>query len=483
MEDLGDKTPSAETLLATLKEQYASGLKWRIIQEYLDAYVPRFFYFDDYSIMRGAISIQNLQHKTAQGALDDADRTFLALLTLVGAELDDLQSERNYERVRAELEAASIRITDEVFEFWSQNKQLEVEFDLFPANPGDQPPLNAGTILHVRIKNNRHRVTVPFSERSRGFVWFFSFLAYFSQLEEEDSALILLLDEPGLSLHAKAQNDFLRFIDERLAPKHQVIYTTHSPFLIEPSQLGRVRTVMDRENRGTVISDDVLHTDRDTVHPLQAALGYELAQTLFIGPHSLLVEGPSDLIYLQVLSEAATARRKTRLDPRWVVVPVGGADKVSTFVSLFGANQLNVAVLMDVTSKDRQRIQNLQANKLLGRGNLVQVGEVTGAKDADIEDLFDPEFYLKLVNGAYAKELSKPLTLKSLTTGEPRIVKRIEEHFKRQGIGDGTFSHYTPAVYLLKEQGQLLSNLDDATIERVAQLFDRLNALLPPTDA
>ncbi|MCF2141261.1 MAG: ATP-binding protein [Candidatus Lokiarchaeota archaeon] len=48
---------------------------------------------------------------------------------------------------------------------------------------------------------------------------------------------MLLLDEPGLSLHAKAQNDFLKFINEKLASNHQVIYTTHSPFMIDPSKL------------------------------------------------------------------------------------------------------------------------------------------------------------------------------------------------------------------------------------------------------
>ena len=479
LEGLDDQAPSTAAFLAKLSTEFEKGLRYRIANEHLGKYIPRFFYFDDYSIMRGSISIQALQKKVAADMLDASDRTFLALLALAGTTLEDLESESNYERMRAELEAAGIRISDEVFEFWSQNKQLAVEFDLYPADPQAEPPLNAGTILYVRIKNDRHRVTVPFSERSRGFVWFFSFLAYFSQLEEsEDSSLVLLLDEPGLSLHAKAQNDFLRFIDERLAPKHQVIYTTHSPFLIEPSQLGRVRTVMDADSKGTVISADVLHTDRDTVHPLQAALGYELAQTLFVGPHNLLVEGSSDLIYLQVLSDLAAMQGKSGLDPRWVIVPVGGADKVSPFVSLYGANQLDIAVLMDISSKDQQRIQNLQAHNLLKQKNLIQIGEFTGSKEADIEDLFTPSFYLHLVNGTYAKLLPKPLALQDLTSKEPRIVKRLETHFKRENIGNGTFSHYSPAAYLLREQGRL-PLVDDATIDRAVMLFDRLNALLP----
>jgi hypothetical protein len=245
--------------------------------------------------------------------------------------------------------------------------------------------------------------------------------------------------------------------------------------MIDASHFERARTVQDLDDKGTTISADVLKNDRDTVFPLQAALGYDLAQTLFIGPNCLLVEGPSDLIYLQLFSDAAASKGKTELDRRWIIVPVGGADKISTFLSLLGANHLNVGVLMDVSSKDKQRIQNLQATGLLGQSNLVQISEFTGKREADIEDLFEPDFYLELVNGAYG--LAKKLTATSLPTGGPRIVKRIEEHFTQEGLG--TFHHYPPSVHFLKHQSNLLARLDAATLERVSKMFDRLNALLP----
>jgi predicted ATP-dependent endonuclease of OLD family len=66
----------------------------------------------------------------------------------------------------------------------------------------------------------------------------------------------LLLDEPGLSLHALAQKDFLRYIDD-LAGRHQVIYSTHSPFMVHSDRLTQVRTVEDQEKVGTVISADI----------------------------------------------------------------------------------------------------------------------------------------------------------------------------------------------------------------------------------
>ncbi|WP_220449435.1 ATP-dependent nuclease [Nonomuraea longispora] len=162
-------------------------------------------------------------------------------------------------------------------------------------------------------------MTVPFDERSRGFVWFFSFLAYFTDLENtNDGNLILLLDEPGLSLHGRAQEDLLRLIDERLAPEHQVIFTTRSPFMVDPAHLDRVRTVIDHDRHGTKVFAESFKADDDTVFPLLAAMGIELTQTLFVGEHNLLLEGPSDLIYLDIFTDAVEAKGKPGLDLAWV---------------------------------------------------------------------------------------------------------------------------------------------------------------------
>jgi predicted ATP-dependent endonuclease of OLD family len=116
--------------------------------------------------------------------------------------------------------------------------------------------------------------------------------------------VVVLLDEPALTLHARAQQDFLRFINERLSPKHQVIYTTHSPFMVETGHLERARIVEDKgPDRGAEVTTEVLATDRDSLFPLQAALGYDIAQNLFVGPNNLLVEGTSDFTYLTLISD------------------------------------------------------------------------------------------------------------------------------------------------------------------------------------
>ena len=486
LETLEIKPASVQMLIAEVPVRSAIDVRQRIIEDYLEKMMPRFVYFDDYSTMRGRISIEDLrQRRDGFAPMDDADRTFLSLLSLPGVELEDLEDQSNYEHLKAELESASIGISDEIFEFWNQNKQLRVEFDLSVANPNDPPPLNSGTILHVRIWNNRHRVSVPFGERSKGFVWFFSFLAYFSKLEEdhEDTNLILLLDEPGLNLHAMAQRDFLRFIDERLAPKHQVLYSTHSPFMINLRHLSRVRTVQDIDDEGTVISNDVYCNDAETVFPLQVALGSQMAKTLFLAPHCLMVNTPADLIYLQILGEAVATSGRMRLDPRWVVIPVGGADNLPTFASLLGENYVSVAVLMDVTPRNKERMELLNQSMSQRRRDPVKWVEVTRVRDADIEDLFDPKLYLRLVNEAYADELTADLTMKAITDSNPRIAQRLAAYFEREGIAGGRFDPYRPAAYLLQRHDDLHGEIDEATVERAASMFERINALLPSSGA
>ena len=453
----------------------------KIADDFLEKWLPKFVYFDNYSTMRGKISISDLKKRTAEGGpFDDADRTFMSLLTLSGVSLEELEEDLGYEDVKVELESASITITDEIFEYWRQNRQLKVEFDLSQADPRDPAPMNEGKILHVRIENARHRVTVSFDERSKGFVWFFSFLSYFSHLEEtETSDLVILLDEPGTALHAMAQKDFLRFMDERLAPQCQVIYTTHSPFMVDLEKLNRVRTVQDMDGVGTVVSHDAVENDHETVFPLQMALGWQMAQTLFLAPHCLMVNSASDLIYLQTLGDLSASNGAGRIDPRWVVVPVGSAENLPTFVSLLGENYVSVAVMMDITPTNKQRVERINRSNDTTDENAVKWVEVTRVRDADIEDLFEPNFYLKLVNLAYSSELEEPLTMKAISESNPRIVERIKSPFSSAGIAGGSFDRYRPAAYLLENFDKVKYDISEDTVDKIASLIGRINGLLP----
>ena len=239
--------------------------------------MPSFVYFSHYSRMSGAISVNQYREDKRNNQIKEGDRVFADFLNFAGTSIDDIENTGKHEEFKAKLESASNRITDQIFEYWTQNNNLEIEFEVGTGKPEDPPPFNSGAVMGARVKNTIHRASVPFSERSAGFIWFFSFLVHFSQVKKhysnQNANVIVLLDEPGLTLHAKAQHDLLRYIQEKLAPDHQVIYSTHSPFMIIPEQLESIRTVEDVIEKkegarpkvlGTKVSSDFLKTDRDT---------------------------------------------------------------------------------------------------------------------------------------------------------------------------------------------------------------------------
>ena len=474
-----EEPPTAATeLIKRIEEWRDRDVAKYVIDEYDKRFKPNFVYFGDYDTMPGKVSIPDLIRREAGGTLERGEKALISLLDMAGVRLEDFQTADNHERLIRELENTSNAISQEVFEYWSQNTNLRVQLNVLQPEAGAQAPLNEGPILQIRVWNDRHGVSVPFDDRSRGFVWFFSFLAYFNKLEEAaDGDLILLLDEPGLSLHGRAQDDLLALIDERLAPKHQVIYTTHSPFMISSKHLERIRTVIDHEKGGTKVSAEIFRADSDTAFPLLAAMGIEMTQTLFVADDTLLVEGPSDLIYLDVFSDAAHDAGRTTLDPRWVITPIGGSGKLSTFATLLGANKVNVAVLIDSSTKDVGAVKRLRENGQLANNGLVEVSEFTTAGDADIEDLFDRGFYIDLVNRAYADKLATPITAADLNSSDPRIVRQIEGYFRQYHIDGGRFNHLKPARALLRQQAELPA-MSTETLDRIDKLFTRLNALI-----
>ena len=221
---------------------------------------------------------------------------------------------------------------------------------------------------------------------------------------------------------------------------------------------------------------EVLDATADSLFPLQGALGYEIHQTLFVGPNNLVVEGVSDLLYIQTISALLQERGNPGLNTEWTITPVGGSDKVATFVALIGAqSNLNIAVLIDFQKKDHQSITNLYKKGLLNRTHVLTYADFTENSEADIEDMFEPPFYLQLVNGVYGSSIQ----VTDLPDGGPRILPRIEDYFKNNPLPDGAkFNHYRPARYLCDKIGSLAKALSKAEIDRFQKSFDKLNQLL-----
>ena len=470
------------------------------INSLLTTFLPKFMYFSTYDRMVGEVRLEHLrplENDLENASIDIGNRLFHEFMQYAGVSLSQILDAPTFESFRARLQGASRRITDQVLEYWQQNQHIEVRITVDSGKPEDPSPFNAGTIARARIYNHLHGVDVPFSERSAGFIWFFSFLIKFAQLQDEDVPTILLLDEPGLTLHGKAQADLLRFFKDKLSPKHQLFYTTHSPFMVDPTQLTLARIVEDvvktpKQGRpyshGTKVRESVLRVNADTVFPLQGALGYEITQTLFVGKDTLLVEGPSDILYLKSLSAALARRNRTPLDSRWTICPTGGIGKIMPFVSLFGGNQLNVAVLADVVHGQKGKVEEIRKTDILRSGAVMPMTDFVDKDEADIEDLFAPGLLAKIINCAYSlpQEMELALAADKLDSANPRssrLIVRAEDHFNCLSDPDmPPLDHYKPAEWLFENQGILdLESPDvEATLDRAEKLCKKANSLLSP---
>ncbi|SIQ01439.1 AAA family ATPase [Pseudacidovorax sp. RU35E] len=486
------RTDAQSKLQAHLESE---GNATKQVNNFISRNLPKFMYVSSYDRMDGTVQFQLIQSLQSQNLLNRDEhrgkKLFLEFLQYAGISLNELLKQNTYETYNALLQAASNKITDQILEYWTQNPDLTVEVKVSTGMQGDPPPFNEGTVARARIYNTLHRVDTPFSERSAGFVWFFSFLVKFAQIKNEATPVILLLDEPGLTLHGKAQADLLRFFNERLAPHHQVIFSTHSPFMVPVGNFASVRIVQDvielkgsrRVPLGTKVRDDVLTQDPDTLFPLQAALGYEVTQSLFVGKNTLLVEGPGDILYIQALSDALRRRKRQALDRRWTICPAGGIDKIRPFASLFSGNALNIAVLSDQAAGDKRKIEDLRKSQILKAGQFHTIADLLGRPEADIEDLLAPGLLVEILNAAYQLTGPHALTVKKLDEADKatsRLIKKAEAFFRLLPQTIDMLDHFAPAAWLVRH-GEILDATSaevNETLDRAQAVFETFNELL-----
>lgn len=429
--------------------------------------IPKFIYLDEYPELDGHQDIAAYIQRKTQNQQSDPDRNFEKLCKVAGLKPEELQqllSQNDHETRNQLANRASAVVTGEIKRLW-KDRSLKIRFNL------DAQHLD--TI--ISDPTNTYDVEVNLNDRSRGFQWFFAFYITLSADTDGGHAenAVLLLDEPGLYLHAKSQSDLLRHFEGDFS--NQILYSTHSPFMVPTHALDSVRTVNIGEATGTTVTNDPTG-DSKTLFPLQAALGYEVAQSLFVGPSNLVVEGVTDYWILSAVTAYMSEKGRTALNLALTMTPAGGAQKVSYMVALLTSESLNVLVLLDTERDSRATKDELLKEKLIRDQSVVFVSEAftSPPKEADIEDLLDPSVYEALVRESYATELKGKML--KLNTNIPRVAKRIEAGLNELGI---PFHKTRPTrLFLKKMASEPEKMLSTPCLERFEALFALINGRL-----
>ena len=369
--------------------------------ETLNRRMPVFVLFNNYFRVRPLIHLRHLADRLDNNTLDDEQYDYgnQCLMKLLGFSARDLSnlgsaaepSVNNPDALKAyrdqldrrsyQLNAASVRLTDEIREVWHPDKaraeadRLRVQAD--------------GQYLKVVVEDDLG-VEIELDQRSEGFQWLVSFfVVFFAEATGRHQNAILLLDEPGLSLHGLKQREF-RSTVSKLAEKNQTIYTTHSPFMVGPDELDLVRVVEMTDRRaGTRIHTTVTATDAASLLPLQEALGYDLAQSLFTQKRNLVLEGLTDYWYIDATAQLLRDAGLADLDNRIAMLPAEGTGKVAYFATFLHANNLKVAALLDSDAAGDNAAQQETLVHTLGNKNILRTKDayVGLVNKSEIEDL------------------------------------------------------------------------------------------------
>lgn len=362
--------------------------------------LPIFVLFSNYFRVRPLIHLAHLADRLESNLLDDeqydyGNKCLLQLLGFTARSLSDLgrapepganeaaalQAYRDQlDNRKYQLNAASVRLTEEIRAIWHPSAsrpeadRLRVEAD--------------GQYLKVVVEDELG-VEIELDQRSEGFQWLVSFfVVFFAEAAGKHKNAVLLLDEPGMSLHALKQREFRETVT-RLSGNNQTLYTTHSPFLVGPNELDLVRVVeLNSRNDGTKIHTAVTSNDPAALLPLQEALGYDLAQSLFAQQRNLVLEGLTDSWYLEAVAALLGEGGVVKLNEKIACVTANAAGKVVYFATILHAHKLKVAALLDSDSAgEAAATQDTLVHKL-GQKRILRTKDFApNVAGAEIEDL------------------------------------------------------------------------------------------------
>ena len=297
----GKPEEEAETKVDEIIKSYKSQYNSEILGRKYFEFCPVFELFEDFgSLLPNRIDMEDIITGNDQVEGYKAARNFLSI-----AQLDYSFFQQPSSRIlKQKIENLNHTLTQNFQDFWQQsigrNNKINIQFELdhYSSTYGDK----AGKpYLEFWIKDEGERLYPK--QRSRGVRWFLSFYMELKAAANINKKMILLVDEPGVSLHARAQEDVLKVFED-IKDKIQVVYTTHSPHLVEISKLHRVMAVqrddLDNLRSATRILDPLKLSaaSPDTLSPLQSILGNPAAGEGFSSKKFNLIVNDTGSFYI-----------------------------------------------------------------------------------------------------------------------------------------------------------------------------------------
>lgn len=337
--------------------------------------------------------------------------------------------------LQARLESLAARVSEKLRAWWVDPPGLSLKIRLVEGVPGTYGLTwslqdGAGLVYH-----------------GTGLLWFVGFVIEWLSIEDFPGPLLLLFDEPGTPLHPSAQRAAAKLIGS-MSSRHQVIYSTHSPFLIDWNFPQRIRLFdRDYESKRTRILNKP-YAPRESMQriwdPLRESIGVTIGEVGILGSRNVLVEGVSDQILIANVSSALRAKGFADLGlPETTILPYGDKPSLEHMLAVVIRRDLKVVVITDDDGQGARIRSECAKHKIACLG----VGEFSERTEGDrsIEDVLGIDFYIGAVNEWYGSfewfqtidrgEVRRELGSRSLGFYLSRLFKeRFDRNFDKVGV-------------------------------------------------
>lgn len=454
--------------------------------------MPRFIYYSDYGTLDTRIYLPRVIEDLNRPAEDLGRRaaaqmrTLRVLFQFVGLspkEIMDLghEGEPDTDLSQEEMRRTARRKEEREVLLASAGTALSERFKDWWKRGNYAFRLSAdGNYFTIWVSDAARSEPVQLEGRSHGLQWFLSFfIVFLVERAAQHSNAVLLLDEPGVTLHPLAQEDLFRFF-AALARDNQLIYTAHSPFLIDPDQLASARVVFVNERGETEISADLHKPGHDrrrarAMFAVDAALALSVSHALMRYAHPTIVERTSDQIYLTIAKTALIAAGRIQPQRELVFLRASGPEAIAATASIVASKELP-PVLLDSCATGRQTARTLRDGLYAGASDRVlEAGAFADVPDAEIEDLMPSKLMLPAIAFLYRTN-DETLFSENYDAARP-IVPQIEAYCKRQGIVLQPGWRADLALDVQRRAMLKPESVPAKTMDRWQSLFERVAAM------
>ena len=410
-----------------------------LFTEQMVQHLPHFILFTEFdNLLPFEIPIADLKSNSA--VVDFAQ--------IAGLDVDYLMETQDVQRRINLLNRCSTTISGDFLEYWNQNKiELIVKSE--------------GYNLLFGAKENGKTDFFKLNQRSLGFQWFLSF--YLRLNAQKKDRNVILIDEPGMHLHGKAQRDILNVLESKIIGAAQVVFTTHCPYLIDPKRLDRVRLVIKDTDKGSRLTEDFhSYANDESMLPVTTAMGGDRIGTPPLPDKlNVLISGVGDFYFW-----SAMKRHIKDLDLEKVqLLPAAEADKLEQLVSMMVGYNHKFQALLNHNNEGWKLGEKLKETFGFGNEKVMFVSETLGYVT---EDLFTHVDFNKFVINGRANE--NPDVLNSAFVKANNINKLL--------IGRGFYERVEKGLGQDGLSGQTVAAFRDV----FEKLLNRFNGILQPVE-